>query len=120
MIGHIGLYVEDLTHSNHFYAPLLKTIGYEIIFTLPQCIAYGREGIPFFEIYTGKPKTTGTHIAFQVGQKEIVQEFYDAALRLGAIDNGAPGYREYAPNYYASFIIDPNGHNLEAFILEAI
>lgn len=114
MIGHIGFYVDDLEQSDAFYQPLLKVVGYEIIFTIPNCIAYGIGGVPMLEIYTGKPKSSGIHIAFNVKDKDSVKQFYNVALSLGAKDNGAPGYRDYFPNYYASFVIDPNGHNLEA------
>lgn len=117
MLGHIGFYVGDLQKSDEFYRPLLKAIGYEVIFSLPQCVAYGTKGVPLFEIYTGKAKSTGIHIAFQVRDKETVEAFHAAALALGAEDNGKPGLRDYTPNYYASFIIDLNGHNLEAAFL---
>jgi predicted lactoylglutathione lyase len=118
MIGHIGFYVEDLNQSNPFYPPLLKIIGYETLFSLPQCIAYGTN-VPLFEIYTGKPKSTGIHVAFHVASKKIVDEFHAVALSIGAKDNGVPGYRSYFPNYYAAFVIDPNWHNLEALFWDS-
>jgi len=116
MIGHIGFYVDDLQKSDKFYRPLLEVIGYEVIFSLPQCIAYGYNGIPLFEIYSGKQASSGIHLAFLVKDKKTVDTFHSVALSLGGKDNGKPGYREYTPSYYASFIIDPNGHNLEAFL----
>lgn len=118
MIGHIGFYVDDLQKNDAFYCPLLKTLGYEVIFSLPNCVAYGVHGTPVLEIYTGKPKSERIHIAFNVSSKKMVQDFYDAALRLDATDNGKPGFRDYVPGYYAAFIIDPNGHNLEALFWE--
>lgn len=114
MLAHIGFYVDDLQKSDAFYRPLLSAIGYEVILSIPQCIAYGVNGVPLFEIYTGKPKSERIHIAFNVANKEMVEKFHTVALSLGGIDNGKPGYRDYFPNYYASFIMDPNGHNLEA------
>lgn len=114
MLGHIGLYVENLLINDNFYRPLLQTIGYQVIIEVPQCVAYGKDGVPFFEIYTGKPKSSPIHIAFHVESKELVEQFHASAVRLGATDNGKPGYRRYFSNYYATFIIDPNGHNLEA------
>lgn len=117
MIAHLGFYVDDLQKSDAFYRSLLKVIGYDVIFSLPQCVAYGSNGMPLFEIYTGKPKSTGFHIAFQVKDKETVELFHSTALSMGAKDNGQPGFRDYMPNYYAGFIIDPNGHNLEAVFL---
>jgi len=114
MINHIGFYVEDLETANAFYHPLVQSFGYDIIFTTPHCIAYGVHGSPVFEIYTGKPKSERLHVAFEVSSKELVERFHTTALALGAQDNGGPGYRSYTPNYYAAFIICPNGHNLEA------
>jgi len=117
VIDHVGFYVDDLQKNDQFYRPLLKAIGYDVIFSRPQCIAYGLDGNPFFEIYTGKPKATGIHIAFKVQDKETVARFHAVALSIGGLDNGKPGYRDYVPHYYAAFIIDPNGHNLEAFLI---
>lgn len=117
MLGHIGLYIEQLKKSDDFYRPLLKTIDFEIIFSLPECIAYGKNGIPYFEIYTGKPKSSPIHIAFRANSKEQVDKFYATALDLGATDNGKPGIRKWEDySCYAAFIIDPHGHNLEALV----
>jgi predicted lactoylglutathione lyase len=114
MIAHIGLYVKNLKDSATFYIPALKTIGYEVIFQNDFCIALGKNKTPFFEIYTDKPFSSPIHIAFECKSKEDVNIFYNAAIDLGATDNGKPGYRDYFPNYYACYVIDPNGHNLEA------
>lgn len=118
MLDHIGIYVDSLAESDKFYRPLLKKIGYEVIFERPQCIAYGVDGAPLFEIYTGKQASSTLHIAFQVKSKELVGAFHKEALILGAQDNGIPGYRDYCPGYYAAFVLDLNGHNLEAVYLE--
>ena len=77
-------------------------------------IAFGKEGVPFFEIYADKPPSSPIHIAFECKSKEEVTLFHNAAIDLGATDNGKPGYRDYFPNYYACYVIDPDGHNLEA------
>lgn len=118
MISHVGLYVKNIKDSGRFYMPALKAIGYEIIFQNDLCIAFGQEKTPFFEIYADKPPSSPIHIAFECKSKEEVSLFYNTAIDLGATDNGKPGYRDYCPNYYASFVIDPNGHNLEALFLE--
>ena len=116
MLGHIGLYVDHLEDSDDFYRPLLKVIQFEVIFESQHCIAYGKNKNPYFEIYTGKPKSSPVHIAFRADSRKQVEEFYRIALGLGAEDNGKPGVRKWEGfQYYASFIIDPNGHNLEAF-----
>lgn len=117
MIGHIGFYVNNLKESKTFYTPLLKTLGYEMIFENEACLCLGREGIAHFEVYVGKPHTSPIHIAFSCDSQEMVNQFYAVALELGATSNGEPGYRNYLPNYYACFVLDPNGHNLEGVCL---
>lgn len=117
MIAHIGIYVDDLKKSDAFYRSLFQVIGYEVVLTIPQCIAYGFNNEPLFEIYTGKPKSSSIHVAFHVKSKQIVESFYTRALSLGGQDNGKPGYRDYFPNYYAAFITDLNGNNLEALFV---
>lgn len=115
MLGHIGIYVNNLKESDDFYRPLLKVIGLEVFFDFPECVAYGTHGHPYFEIYTGKPASSPIHIAFRVESQKQVKEFHATALRLGAKDNGEPGVRKWEGlQYYAAFIIDLNGHNLEA------
>jgi hypothetical protein len=115
MLAHIGLYVENVKKSGEFYIPLLNTIGYELVIQNDFCIALGKEGVPFFEIYGGKSPSSPIHIAFTCKSQEAVNLFYRTAIDLGAEDNGAPGYRypEYFKNYYAGFVTDLNGHNLE-------
>lgn len=114
MIAHVGLYVKNVKDSGEFYIPVLKTIGYEIIFQNDLCIAFGKDGTPFFEIYGDKPASSPIHIAFDCKSKEEVSVFHNTAIELGGKDNGKPGYRDYFPNYYACFVTDSNGHNLEA------
>ena len=116
MIGHIGFYVNNLKESKIFYTSLLKVLDYEIIFENEACLCLGREEMPYFEIYVGKP-TSPMHIAFSCDSQGIVNQFYATALELGAKSNGEPGYRNYLPNYYACFVLDPNGHNLEGVCL---
>ncbi|MCL9684308.1 hypothetical protein [Legionella maioricensis] len=113
MISHIGIYVENLKNSSEFYIPLLEAINWEVIIKNDFCVAMGKGNIPFFEIYTGKPASSPIHIAFECASKEEVKTFYNTALQLNASDNGKPGYRDYFPDYYSSFVIDQNGHNLE-------
>ena len=114
MFDHVGFHVQNLAESDSFYRLLLQSLGYEVIFTKEQCIAYRQNGVPIFEIYIGKQPSRNVHIAFKASSKQIVELFHSTGLFLGAQDNGVPGYRDYAPGYYAAFIIDKNGHNLEA------
>ncbi|TIU43196.1 MAG: VOC family protein, partial [Mesorhizobium sp.] len=98
---------------------------------LGYSLAFGKEGVFWafdvgngclFEIQsTGEtPPLTHLHVAFRVKSEAEVDAFYRAALDAGAADNGAPGSRpDYAPNYYACFVLDPDGYNIEAMINEA-
>ena len=77
----------------------------------------GPDGKPLFWIGTGGKTAPHVHVAFAAPTREAVDKFYKAALKAGGKDNGAPGVRkEYHPNYYAAFVLDPDGHNLEAVI----
>lgn len=122
MIDHVTLQVSDLARSKLFYEKTLAALGYRL--------AFGREGIfwafdigdGLFEIMQAEagPPLTRVHVALRVGSKSDVDEFYRAALAAGGGDNGAPGPRpQYTPNYYACFILDPDGYNIEAMIDEA-
>ena len=123
MIDHITVEVSDLGKSKLFYEIAFAPLGYRL--------SFGKEGIFWafdvgngclFEIQsTGeKPPLTHLHVAFRVKSKAEVHAFYRVALEAGAADNGAPGPRpDYAPDYYACFVLDPDGYNIEAMINEA-
>ena len=120
MIDHITIEVSDLQKSKSFYEKAFEPLGYRL--------SFGKEGVfwafdvgagSLFEIqHTGsKPPLTRLHVAFGVDNKAEVDAFYHAALEAGAEDNGAPGPRpEYTENYYACFVLDPDGYNIEAMI----
>lgn len=121
MIDHVTLSVSDLQKSKLFYEKALGALGYRL--------AFGEEGIfwafdvddGLFEIMQSamKPPLTRVHVALRVRSKADVDEFHRAALAAGGKDNGAPGPRpQYTPNYYACFILDPDGYNIEAMIDE--
>lgn len=117
MIDHVTLAVRDVEKSKLFYEQAFLPLGYEV--------SFGEEGVfwafdvgkGLFEISQPSATTkelTGFHVAFRVESRNKVQEFYVAALEAGARDNGAPGPRpEYTENYYACFVFDPDGHNIE-------
>lgn len=113
MIAHVGVYVKDLKKSEAFYSALLEVVGYQVIFQNDYCLALGKEKCPFFEMYKGDQESTSIHIAFDCSSHEMVDAFYDTALKLGATDNGKPGYRDYFPGYYAAYVVDINGYKLE-------
>ncbi len=116
MIGHIGLYVDDIEKAKQFYSGALKPLGYELLREFPEwsVIGFGVGGNPDLWI-SQREANHNVHIALTVDSKEAVQAFHAAGLSAGGSDNGAAGYRkEYDAGYYAAFIIDPFGNNFEA------
>ena len=108
LLDHVHLRVRDLEASKRFYAGALEPVGLEVT---------GGDGwFSVDELFVSDdgPPTTGLHIAFQAKDRETVDRFHAAALAAGGTDNGAPGEREYHPGYYAAFVLDPDGTNVEA------
>jgi len=114
LIDHLQLVVEDLDRSRRFYAATLGAIG----------IPIGGEGPGFFwadELFVSiatSPaaagvKTGRVHLAFQAADRETVERFHRDGLAAGGTDHGAPGKRPYHPGYYAAFLLDPDGNNIE-------
>jgi catechol 2,3-dioxygenase-like lactoylglutathione lyase family enzyme len=122
MLDHIGFPVADFARSKAFYERALAPLGFGLVmeFTAEQTgtssqAGFGPKGKPYFWIGTGKPVAGQLHIAFVAKDRAAVRAFYDAALKAGAQDNGPPGLRpQYHPNYYGGFVLDPDGHNIEA------
>jgi catechol 2,3-dioxygenase-like lactoylglutathione lyase family enzyme len=118
MIDHIGLSVSDYGRSKAFYLAALAPLGYELVMEVREAgphAGFGLGGKPDFWIGTGKATTAGAHVAFAAPDRTTVRAFYQAALDAGARDNGPPGLRpEYHPTYYGAFVLDPDGHNVEA------
>lgn len=123
MIDHIGLDVSDLGRSRDFYAAALAPLGYRITKQTEGALGFGvAEGFGAspdpagdFWIAAGAPTPPLTHVAFSAPTRAVVDAFHAAALAAGGRDNGAPGLRpHYHARYYAAFILDPDGHNIEA------
>ena len=114
MIDHIGVGVADLAVSKDFYSAALAPLGYQLMMEHGISGAgYGRDMKPDFWLQAGRVSGP-LHIAFAGDNREVVDNFYRAAMAAGGTDNGAPGVRsEYHPNYYGAFVIDPDGNNLE-------
>ncbi|MBB5214639.1 VOC family protein [Parapusillimonas granuli] len=115
LIDHIQLVVKDLAKSQAFYESIIGVLR----------IPMGGAGDGYFwvdELFVSavdSPAAQGHltgrhHLAFQADSTEMVDAFHRAALESGGTDNGAPGYREYHPGYYAAFVLDPDGNNIEA------
>ena len=123
MLDHVGFAVADIEQSRRFYDAALAPLGIAVLMTVtPEqnprgstVLGYGKDGHPFFWIGDRERVGEGTHIAFSAESRAHVDAFHAAALAAGGIDNGAPGLREhYGPNYYAAFVLDPDGLNIEA------
>jgi predicted lactoylglutathione lyase len=116
MFDHISLSISNYKKSKEFYSKVLKPLGYELVTEFEDNTACFGEGKKFsFVIYPGGKTTPRVHIAFKSKNRTGVDAFYQAAIQAGGKDNGAPGLRtEYHPNYYAAFIYDFDGHNIEA------
>jgi catechol 2,3-dioxygenase-like lactoylglutathione lyase family enzyme len=117
-IDHVKLPVADLDASRAFYSAALAPFGYKLVWDEEPTLGFGRgdasdEDEPF-ALERGEPPKVRTHIAFTATSTEQVNAFHAAALAAGGTDNGAPGERPYGAYYYAAFVLDPDGHNIEA------
>lgn len=123
MIDHIGFPVSDYARAKAFYEKALAPLGYALMMEFggnetesgSSAAGFGAGGKPDFWIGgeggLGKP----LHVAITANDRAAVDAFYQAALAAGGKDNGAPGLRaHYHPNYYGAFVLDPDGHNIEA------
>jgi catechol 2,3-dioxygenase-like lactoylglutathione lyase family enzyme len=119
MIDHTGIGVADVGQSASFYDAALGALGMRRVAQIPEnagtdSIGYGLDH-PVFWIDRFHPHSVKQHTAFAAKSRTEVDAFYAAALKAGGIDNGGPGLRrQYAPGYYAAFVLDPDGNNIEA------
>ena len=119
MFDHIGLKVKDVEKSARFYASALKALGFVMGSKDTSGASFGPQGAQGLYLYAGGGKSEGTHLAFRARDRQSVDAFHRAGLEAGGKDHGAPGIRaDYAPNYYAAFLLDPDGNNVEAVYLE--
>ncbi|CAO3440460.1 VOC family protein [Azospirillum endophyticum] len=124
MIHHVSLGTNDVERAKHFYNAVLPVLGIMPMNSTGEGLAYG-SGTFHFSIQSpidGKPATVGngTHIAFAVEEREMVDLFYSTALANGGCGDGEPGLRpEYDAHYYGAFVRDPDGHKLEAVTYSA-
>ena len=117
MIDHTGIVVSDLDRSRRFYEAALAPIQYACLMEVPggAGLGFGEPPKPDFWLLRGKPNDPRIHVAFRVNSRAMVDAFYRAAIAAGGKDNGGPGVRpHYHPNYYGAFVLDPDGHNIEA------
>jgi len=116
MLDHVTLGVTDLDRARAFYDRALTPLGIERLYADGENYSgYGVRPKAFFWIGRRADAVTGTHVAFAAPDRATVDAFYEAAIAAGGRDNGAPGLRsQYAPTYYGAFVLDPDGHNIEA------
>jgi catechol 2,3-dioxygenase-like lactoylglutathione lyase family enzyme len=125
-LDHVGINVSDYERSKAFYTRALAPLGITLIMEFGKAAGFGRDGKP--ELWIGEGKTsfqspeqirviTPVHVCVTAKSRGDVDAFHRAAVAAGGNDFGAPGLRpEYHPGYYGAFVIDPDGHNIEAVI----
>jgi catechol 2,3-dioxygenase-like lactoylglutathione lyase family enzyme len=123
-LDHVTLFVSDYAKSKAFYEKALAPLSIHLIMEFGQAAGFGRDGKPDFWIGTGPTSfqtadhlkvITPTHVAFAAASRMEVEAFHVAALAAGGKDFGAPGVRaHYHPRYYGAFVLDPDGHDIEA------
>jgi catechol 2,3-dioxygenase-like lactoylglutathione lyase family enzyme len=120
-VDHVGFQVSDFPSSLTFYTAVLAPLGMMKVMEYNEDnfrgAGLGPAGKPVFWLMAGGKTVPRVHLAFTAPNRAAVDAFYAAALKNGGSDNGPPGVRkEYHPNYYAAFVLDPDGHNIEAVI----
>jgi len=113
MIAHTTLPVSDYRKSKQFYVAALAPLGYKNNMEYGESAGFNDGENTDFWI-SKEERFSPTHLAFQTDSRPKVEAFHKAALAAGARDNGGPGYRDYSPGYYAAFVLDPDGNNIEA------
>jgi catechol 2,3-dioxygenase-like lactoylglutathione lyase family enzyme len=114
VVDHLDLHATRFAESVRFYEAVLAPLG------IPKL--YQREGVACFthvNVTDAQPPTMNLHLCFQAGSKDEVDAFFAAGIEAGFESNGSPGYRDYAPGYYAAYLLDPDGNNVEALYRDA-
>jgi len=124
MLDHVGFQVADFARSKAFYAKALAPLGISLLFEVgaeqtgnSAHAGFGEHGKAYFWIgeSAGPVRTRALHVCFAAESRRVVEEFHAAAMAAGGRDNGAPGLRpHYHADYYGAFVLDPDGHNIEA------
>jgi catechol 2,3-dioxygenase-like lactoylglutathione lyase family enzyme len=115
MIDHLSVPVSAFATSKTFYSQALAPLGYAPLMQFDDSVGFGAGEKPDFWIVANQGPVTAIHVALVATARKDVDAFYKAALAAGARDNGAPGLRaHYHPTYYGAFVLDPDGHNIEA------
>jgi catechol 2,3-dioxygenase-like lactoylglutathione lyase family enzyme len=115
MFDHVLLNVSNRIESMKFYTSVLQILGIKAIYDQDRYTAYGTDSFRFWLHESEKKDVTRkAHLAFSADSRKQVDEFYQMALAAGGQSNGAPGLREHGPKYYAAYVLDLEGNNIEA------
>jgi catechol 2,3-dioxygenase-like lactoylglutathione lyase family enzyme len=106
VVDHLDLHASDFSESVRFYETVLAALA------IPKL--YERDGAACFTVVAQTPPTKELHLCFYARSKDEVDPFHDLGVEAGFRSNGAPGYRDYGPGYYAAYLLDPDGNNVEA------
>jgi catechol 2,3-dioxygenase-like lactoylglutathione lyase family enzyme len=118
MYDHIGLKVKDIDASVRFYQAALAPLGHVLASQDDSGAGFGPPGAPALWLYRAKDAGTAAHVAFRAPDRAAVDRFHTNGLKAGGRDNGPAGLRaDYGPTYYAAFLLDPDGNNVEAVCL---
>jgi catechol 2,3-dioxygenase-like lactoylglutathione lyase family enzyme len=114
VIDHLWLRTPNVADAKRFYEAVAPVVGIQLVFDEPDRVRF-TDGVGSFSFVHGDEPTENVHLAFGVGDLATVEEFHRVATSAGYVDNGAPGERpHYHPGYYGAFVLDPDGHNVEA------
>jgi len=120
MIDHVGVRVQDFSKLLAFYREALAPIGYSVLMEFPDVAGLGAQGKPDLWIMKTDKTPHPTHVAISAAERGHIDAFHAAGLSAGGSDNGPAGLRpDYHPNYYAAFILDPEGNNIEVVCHDA-
>ena len=120
MISHVSVGVRDIAKVGKFYDAVLATLGYKRLYDSEEAVGYGASTPELWVMRVARPvpsdEASGLHFCFEAPSHAAVEQFHAAALKAGGRDNGKPGLRkDYGDNYYAAFVVDPEGYRLEAY-----
>lgn len=120
MLDHVSIGVSNVAKTKAFYDAALKPLGYTCLSSGESSLGYGKNGVQLWANASNSPvpadMASGLHFCFAAPTRKSVDAFHKAALAAGGKDNGKPGLRaDYGENYYAAFVIDPDGYRLEAY-----